>query len=77
MEMAAMGERLKGRMMLRNTFHSEAPSTRAASINSSGMLIMFCRRKKMPELMMISGKIRPWYELIQPNFHVRRYSGTM
>jgi hypothetical protein len=60
MEMAAIGERLKGRMMLRKTLHSEAPSTRAASISSSGMLIIFWRRKKMPELIMISGKIRPW-----------------
>jgi hypothetical protein len=59
MEMAAIGERLKGRMMLRKTLHSEVLSTWAASISSSGILIIFWRRKKIPELMMINGKINP------------------
>ncbi|MNZ93751.1 hypothetical protein D3C78_1128330 [compost metagenome] len=41
------------------TFHQEAPSRRAASINATGRSIKNCRYKKMTRPFAIPGMIRP------------------
>ncbi|GAI09089.1 unnamed protein product, partial [marine sediment metagenome] len=49
----------RGNIILQNIPNSEHPSILEASMSSSGMVKIFWRRKKIPELIIIKGKIIP------------------
>jgi hypothetical protein len=46
-----------GRMIRKKIAGSDAPSTRPASISSSGIVSMYCRMKKMPKAFAAHGTI--------------------
>ena len=66
-----------GITMRKITYHSPAPSMRAASSISDGMFMMYWRMKNTPKGVTSHGTIRAQYVLIQPNSAIKRYSGIM
>src|SRR5690242_12624291 len=56
--------------------NSEAPSIRAASINSNGNESMNCRIRKMPTAGAINGTISDAYEFAQPRRLIKMNNGT-
>jgi hypothetical protein len=62
MALAASAGVHRGTTTCQKIRNSPAPSTRAASSSSSGIDVMYCRSRKMPNAPTMPGRISPQYE---------------
>ena len=67
---------VSGRTIRQNTRHSLAPSMRAASISSSGIVSMYWRSRNTPVGVAAGGRITPHSELVRPSAVTTRNAGT-
>ena len=73
----AMAGLLSGRMMRHQMAKSEAPSMRAASSSSMGMVLIYWRMRKMLVTLTLKGTMMPMNLLIQPSLRITRKSGVI